>query len=148
MEEKLNPKDIFQRQFSIPYMVATVLYDGELIPQSFFDEPASRIEIKNFMKKVDIVENPALKPWNSKVTLTTADGTVYEKEMDPIELKGSVEHRYTREELIHKFKTLAKMSITKFPEGTLDTLIERILHLEDSQDVLEDVVFALTPNRI
>ena len=68
--------------------------------------------------------------------------------MDPIELKGSVEHRYTREELIHKFKTLAKMSITKFPEGTLDTLIERILHLEDSQDVLEDVVFALTPNRI
>ncbi len=148
MEEKLNPKDIFQRQFSIPYMVATVLYDGELIPQSFFDEPASRIEIKNFMKKVDIVENPALKPWNSKVTLTTADGTVYEKEMDPIELKGSVEHRDTREELIHKFKTLAKMSITKFPEGTLDTLIERILHLEDSQDVLEDVVFALTPNRI
>ncbi len=147
MEEKLHPKDVFQRQFSIPYMVATVLYDGELIPQSFFDEPAAREEIQAFMQKVDIVENPALKPWNSKVTLTATDGTVYEKEMDPRELKGSVEHRYTREELIYKFKTLARLSITKFPEGTLDKLIERVLHLEDSQDVLEDIVFALTPER-
>lgn len=147
MEEKLNPKDIFQRQFSIPYMVATMLYDGELIPQSFFDEPASRQYIKDFMQKVDIVENKDLKPWNSKVTLTTRDGRVFVKEMDPIELKGSVEHRYTREELIYKFKTLAKMSITEFSEETLNSLIDRVLHLEDSDDVLEDIVFALTPNR-
>lgn len=147
MEEKLNPKDIFQRQFSIPYMVATMLYDGELIPQSFFDEPASRQYIKDFMQKVDIVENHDLKPWNTKVVVTTTDGTVYEKTTDPIELKGSVQHRYTRDELIHKFKTLAQMSITEFPEGTLDTIINRVLHLEDSQDVLEDIVFPLTPNR-
>lgn len=147
MEEKLNPKDIFQRQFSVPYMVATMLYDGELIPQSFFDEPASRQYIKDFMQKVDIVENPDLVPWRSKVTLTTKDGRTFVKEMDPIELKGSVEHRYTREELIHKFKTLSKMSITEFPEGTLDTLIDNILNLEKSDDVLRDIVFTLTPNR-
>ena len=145
--EKLNPKDIFQRQFSIPYMVATMLYDGELIPQSFFDEPASREYIKEFMKKVSVVENPDLVPWRSKVTITLKDGRTFVKETDPIELKGSVEHRYSREELIWKFKTLSKMSITEFPEGTLDKLIDRVLHLEDSADVLEDIVFALTPNR-
>ena len=79
--------------------------------------------------------------------LTTKDGRTFVKEMDPIELKGSVEHRYTREELIHKFKTLSKMSITEFPEGTLDTLIDNILNLEKSDDVLRDIVFTLTPNR-
>ena len=145
--EKLNPKDIFQRQFSIPYMVTTMLYDGELIPQSFFDEPASRPHIKEFMKKVSVVENPDLVPWRSKVTITLKDGRSFVKETDPIELKGSVEHRYTREELIYKFKTLSRMSITEFPEGTLDKLIDRVLHLEESSDVLEDIVFALTPNR-
>ncbi len=145
--EKLNPKDIFQRQFSIPYMVTTMLYDGELIPQSFFDEPASRQYIKDFMKKVSVVENPDLVPWRSKVTITLKDGRTFVKETDPIELKGSVQHRYTREELIYKFKTLSKMSITEFPEGTLDKLIDRVLNLEESNDVLEDIVFALTPNR-
>lgn len=47
----------------------------------------------------------------------------------------------------HKFKTLSKMSITEFPEGTLDTLIDNILNLEKSDDVLRDIVFTLTPNR-
>ena len=147
MEEKLNPTDVFQRQFSVPYMVSTILHDDELIPQSFFDEPAARQEIKSFMEKVQITESKDLAPWRSRVTITTKDNSTFVKEMDPIELKGSVEHRYTQEELIHKFKTLAEMSVTDFSEETLDRLIDTVLHLEQSDDVLRDIVFALTPER-
>jgi len=145
IEEKLNPKDIYERQFSVPFMVATIIYDDDLMPDAFLDEAANRPFIKAFMQKVTLGEDFSLPSWESKVILTTKDGKVYEKIAQPIELKGSVINRYTRKELIAKFKKGLPYSLYKIDEAFVDQYAQAVLNLEKSQDIMKDVVLPLVP---
>ena len=145
IEEKMNPKDTYERQFSIPYMVATMVFDGDLMPNSFLDDAAARPYIKDFMQKVSMGEDFDLPEWYSKVYLTTKAGKTYEEIVGPEKLKGSVTNRYTREELIEKVKKCEPYSSMKMDEALLDRISENVLSLEKSTDVLTDVVVPLVP---
>lgn len=145
LEEKLNPVDNYQRQFSVPFMVATMIYDGDLMPDSFLDDAAARPFIKEFMQKISMEENFDLPEWYSKIYLTTKAGKTYEKLTGPEELKGSRTNRYTKEELITKIKKCVPYSVMPMDDTLVDGLIEKILNLETSTDVMNDVVIPIVP---
>ncbi len=145
LEEKLHPADIYQRQFSIPFMVATIMYDKHLFPDSFTDEAAARPEVQAMMRKVTFETDESLAPWDDVVTVYTKDGRKFEMLSSGSMLKGSMTNRYTREELIFKFKSMAKYSVMPFSDEVLTTIAENVLDLENSEDVLNDVYMHLIP---
>lgn len=145
LEEKLRPADIYQRQFSIPYMVATMIYDHDLLPDSFTDEAAARPEIQAMMRRVTFETDLSLAPWDDIVTVTTKDGRTFEMLASGSMLKGSATNRYTRDELIAKFKKCVKYSVMPMSDELVDQLIDNVLNLEKSEDVLSDVMKLITP---
>ena len=56
--EKQKPQSAYGARFSLPFMVATALIDGELTPASFRDERLSRGDIRDCMQKVSYIKNP------------------------------------------------------------------------------------------
>ena len=146
LEEKLHPHDIYERQFSIPYMVSTMILDGDLMPNSFTDEAAARPFIQEFMKKVDFSRDDSLPAWYSEVTITTTDGKKYVIMATPEMLKGSHSNRYSTEETIAKFKKCVPYSVFPMPDALVDKIINNVLYnLDKSQDVMEDVLKLITP---
>lgn len=145
IEEKLNPQDTYQCQFSVPFIIATMLYDGDIMPVSFKGDAIFRENIREFMKKVSLEKDESLPEWYSKVILTTKDGRRFEKTTGPEELKGSIQNRYSEEELIEKFKKLITYSILQQDESEWDKLIENTLRLEEQKDVVDDIVKYLIP---
>lgn len=146
LEEKLNPKDIYQRQFSIPYMVATIIYDHDLMPASFTDEAASRPEIKAMMQRVSFETDLSLPPWDVTVTVTAKDGRSFEMLSSGSMLKGSMTNRYTHDETIAKFKKTIPYSVFPINDELLGKIVNNVLdHLDESKDVMEDVLKLITP---
>lgn len=146
LEEKLHPHDIYERQFSIPYMVATILLDGDLMPDSFTDEAAQRPFIKEFMTKVTFEEDWSLPEWYSEVTVTDVNGKTYTLMATPEMLKGSHSNRYTREETIEKFMKCVPYSLFPMPQELVDKIVYNVLdHLDELDDCMEGILKLLTP---
>ena len=146
IEEKLNPADQYECQFSLPYMIATAIEDGEILPKSYWAEARERKSVRDFMPKVHLIRRDGLKPWATDIELTTTDGRVIKKFSDPDYIRGSLLNQFSEEDYIDKFKKLAPYSVYPLSDETVDKLIDTLLHLEQSEDVLTDVILPLTPD--
>jgi 2-methylcitrate dehydratase PrpD len=145
-EEKLNPADEYECQFSLPYMIATAVEDGKIVPSSYWSDARARESVRSFMPKVELIRRDGIKPWACDIELTTTDGRVITMFSDPDHIRGSLYNQFTEEDYIEKFKILAPYSVYKLSDETIDKLINTILHLEDVEDVLEEVIMPLTPD--
>ncbi len=146
MEEKLNPSDQYECQFSLPYMIATAIEDGEILPKSYWEEARARESVRRFMPKIELIRRDGLKPWSCDIELTTTTGRVLNMFSDPDHIRGSLFNQFTEEDYIDKFKKLAPYSVYPLSGETIDKLIDTLLHLEESEDVLRDVILPLTPS--
>lgn len=145
LEEKLNPKDEYECQFSVPFVISTALLDGEILPSSYKKEARERKEISEFMHRVILEENNDLKPWATKIHVYLRDGNEVEFISNPEDIKGSLENPFTEEDYIKKFKQLVPYSVYPLSDEKVDQFIKLVLNLENSSDVEKDLILPLTP---
>jgi len=142
-EVKWNPRTVPECQFSLPYTVATAAVDGTFFLDSYAPEKMFRREVRSLMMKISAREDADLPPLGARVTTRLKDGTVYTGEY--IYIKGHPENAFTEKELIKKFKKCALYSAYELDSVIIDSLVERILNLEEVEDVVEDLVLPLVP---
>ena len=145
VEEKLNPKDIYECQFSIPYLVATVAYDKDPVLESFDEVARSRPHVRDLMNRISIKLNPDLAEWGAKVVLTTKDGAVHSKVCYVEELKGGKNNPYNDTDLAIKFKKCVPYSAYKLSDKVVDKLLDSMFNLEKVEDVVAELIVPLTP---
>ena len=124
-----DPKTLHEGRFSIYFIAALALRDGQITVDNFTEEKVNDPELIALRKKVHAtgLDNVAL---NSTVRIIMKDGTVHER-FTPAP-KGSTENPLTFEELKDKFKITSGLS----PERA-DAVIDRIMRMEELASVQE-----------
>lgn len=87
-EVKWNPHTTPECQFSLPYTMATAIFDKRVFIDSYTVEAKTRKGVRNLMTKITAVEEKGLPPWAARVTVTLKDGRKLTKEI--IYVKGHV----------------------------------------------------------
>lgn len=128
-EAKRRPTTLVEAQFSMPFVAAVALMDGELTPRQFeparFADPATRA----LMDRVECVHDPELDrhyPGNMPawVSVTTTDGrTLAARASDP---RGDPANPLSDEELREKFRVLTGGS---YPGPRAEAIIGSVARL-------------------
>lgn len=78
--QPVRPTSAFLARFCLPFCAAVALLDGEVVPASFSARQLKRADLRGFMERVKVQEDPALTAtfpatWSSAVSVELADGT-------------------------------------------------------------------------
>ena len=144
-EKRWNPKDIYEFQYSLPFVVASAAYDGDVFITSFEEKARNRSEVRNLMSRISVSADEQMPVWAARLTTTLKNGKKYTNEFFARDVKGHPENMFSEKELIEKFKKSVPYSIYKIPEKSIDSLIDAILNMEKVQDVVDTVINPLVP---
>jgi len=140
---KWDPHTTPECQFSLPYTVATAVFDGRIFIDAYTEEAKARKNVRDLMTKITADEDKELPPWAARVTVRLKDGRRLTKEVWYV--KGHVKNPFTEDELIVKFKWMIPYSAYKLSDTVVNSLIETILKLEDVDDVVRSIIAPLAP---
>ena len=137
-----DPPNIWQAQFSLPYVVAAALVDGEVGPKQFNGSRFSDGDIRSQAEKVKLVADEEAGALASnkgmrscRVKIVTKDGVEFETFVGfP---KGSPENPMSEEELSSKFLELAEMSLGSEKARAVLTNLNRLEELDSISDIIE-----------
>jgi 2-methylcitrate dehydratase PrpD len=130
-----NPQSIYQAKFSLPFCIALALIKGSCGLEDFSEQSLFDPQIRKLMSRVCLQVDKdldAIHPakWAAVVEITTRSGDVLRGRTDfP---RGDPENPVDDQALIAKFRRLATGSIG---ERKVDELVERIMNLEEIEDV-------------
>jgi len=118
-----DPKTLHEARFSIYFVAAMALRDGQITIDNFTEGKVADPELIGLRKKVHAtgLDNAAL---SSRVRVVMKNGMVHER-FTPAP-KGSAENPLTLGELTDKFRITSGLS----SEGA-ETVIDRIMHMEE-----------------
>ena len=140
-DEKWNPENETDCQFSLPYVVATAVRDGTVFVDSYTETARSRKDVRELMTRIAAKADPNLPPWSARVITRLRDGREYAGEY--LHVKGHPKNPFSDGELIDKFRKCAAYSAVPFSENTITELTERILNIEQIEDVERDLIFPI-----
>ena len=148
-EQKTNPKNSVDAQFSLIYAIAALLCKGKYLIEEYSEEALKDQRTLDLCQKIECVADPVLDAqWpqkeHSKVIVTTYDGRELVQEVEAA--KGSLEDPMSEAEIIDKFRSLTKPFLT---EDTTEKLIALCMNLEkeDTIRVLAETVQGGLRNR-
>ena len=143
-EAKLNPETVPECQFSLPFVVATAMYDKDVFLNSYTPQARARPGIRDLITKISARHEPTLGTFAAVVTVTLKDGRKCSKECD--NAKGHPSNPLTEAELVNKFKKCVPFSAYKLNRSVVDSVITAILKIEEVDNVMRDLLLPLTPN--
>ena len=124
-----RPKSGTEGKFSLWFLAALALAEGDVVLEKFTDEKVGDPRIISLMERVDATLVRELK-FGAKVFVQMKDGKTYRGELkNP---KGSPLNPLNFEEISAKFKSTAKLGIG---EENLDRIIEKVKNLEQVTDI-------------
>jgi 2-methylcitrate dehydratase PrpD len=131
----VEPKTPYLAKFCLPFCAATALRYGHVQLGDFTDTRLRDEDIRALMRKVRIQSDPELtaaypRKWPARVQIVLKDGRRLSAANEYP--KGDPENPLSEEEVIGKFKTLVAGVIPPF---RAESLVERILHLEQIPDI-------------
>lgn len=141
-----RPKTGYEGKYSLEYVTAAAVLDGEIGLHTFADDKVNRPEIRTLIEKVECRTRSdsdwaQLKghSWNhpASVTIRLKDGRVYSGEAPCAH--GYPDMPLTKEESIHKYQTCAKLIL---PADRIECLSEKVFALEAQNDIA--MLMALT----
>ena len=138
-----DPKTVGECQFSLPFVLATAAVDGRVDPVASGPDASSRMQVRSLMEKVNASRDAGLPPWSAKVRTVLQGGMAYEDNC--FRAKGHPDNPLTDAELISKFRICAENAVTKPGPETIDKLVENILNLEKSSDIVRDILLLTIP---
>ena len=131
----MNPQTDVQAQFSLPYTVAAAILRGRVSFEEFYPEVLHDPNIREMMKKIEVIHNPEFDPefpkiWPARVTIRTTDGQALANRVDfP---KGDVENPLSWEELIFRFEDHSQ---TVFDPSHQKRIVSILKELEDLDNI-------------
>jgi len=141
-ESKWNPQTVPECQFSLPYTVATAVYDKDVFLNSYTPQAIVRPDVRDLMTRISAKEDSDLPPFAARVNTTLKDGKKYSKEC--IYVKGHPQNPFTEQELIAKFKKCVPYSAHKLSDPVVDSVTKALLNLENLDDVVGALILPLT----
>jgi len=137
-----NPPNIWQAQFSLPYVVAAALSEGKVGPDQFTDAKLGDEAIRSQAEKVTLVaddEAGALASGKGmrscRVKIVTHDGRAFETFVGYP--KGSPENPMTEEELSSKFVELAATALGSEKAGEVLKELNRLEEIDNISRIIE-----------
>ena len=129
---KQNPKTGLEGKFSIYFTAAVSFLKGDASEKQYTDENVTDPVISEMQKKIRVVIDDAMKEEEVLAKAVLHDGTsiVYEVQ----HAKGSLGNPMTDEDIIRKFKGLAKEWLN---DSEMDAYIESFLNLERMASIRE-----------
>ena len=134
-EQKRNPRNVIEAQFSMAFGAAVALVFGRASLSEYTEENLDRPEVKELMSKVHCVQDPSLEAnypsqWPAWVEVQTLDGRRLRAEVQYP--KGDPENALTWDELKDKFRDLTGPIISSTSQ---DAIVEAVDSLEELADV-------------
>jgi len=144
LAEKWSPETVPQCQFSLPYIVATVVYNGGIFLDDYTQEARKRADVRNLMTKISADLDENLPPLGTRLIIYLKNGKRISGEYT-IE-KGHPDNPLTIEEVIGKFRKCIPYAAKSLDNKLVETVIENILNLENVGDVVRDMILPLIPH--
>ncbi len=132
-----DPVNVQQSKFSMPFVLSTFVLKGNASINSFLYESLNDKRIRDLMKKVEMIYDEQIdreypKLWRGFVEVALTDGKILTGEVKYP--KGDPENFLSREEIMSKFKSLAKYSgITS--EKEIKDIIDLAMNLEKLDEI-------------
>ncbi len=136
-EVKRRPKAPGIAKFSMPFILGTVVCDGQVTLESFEPEKLERSEVLAIADKVTHEILPHLTKEQNKytdITIGTVRG-IFTTHMDfPL---GCMENPMSEEQRKEKFCHCAELSVKGYSRERLEQIYESVMRLEELEDVRE-----------
>jgi 2-methylcitrate dehydratase PrpD len=138
-----NPQTVPECQFSLPFAVASAAYDGGLFLESYYPEARQRRNVRELMAKISFKMKPGLPGTAGGIIIKLRDGKEYSREC--LYPKGHPSNPLTDQELVEKLKKCARFSACKLSPQVVNRLADKLLDLEQVEDVEKELLAPLTP---
>ena len=139
-----RPANIWQAQYSIPFIIGAALVDGEVGPRQIAEDRLGDRLILHEADKIRLIadaEVDALQPdmFAARVEVDTKDGRNFQTfKRYP---KGDLENPLTEEELSDKFKKLVTEVVGANKAEELAMLIDRLEKLDNIEGLIEKISY-------
>jgi 2-methylcitrate dehydratase PrpD len=133
---KMDPQNVVDTQFSMPWQASIALIDGKIDVDTFTEGNIHRPDVRQLMQKVewmvdDEFERRYPEHYSCAVTVTLTDGTEFTSEVrDP---KGDWRNPVTQEELEQKFINLAAREIKD--KARIKHIVDFVTGMHEIDDV-------------
>jgi 2-methylcitrate dehydratase PrpD len=140
-ETRKRPRTSMDARFSVPWSVAVALADRKVTLRDFAYENLENDRVLALADKVKAVFDESIKSPDDdvlspvRVIVTTKSGERYEETVS--RSRGRYPDSLSEEEIVAKFSDCATHAVRPLPAAQLDELVEKVLHLEDVDDVRE-----------
>ncbi len=128
-----EPKLGVQGKFSVWFLAALALAEGDVTVDKFTDEKVNDPRLVNLMRKITTKLDPRI-GFGARLYLKMKDGREFKEFL--AKPKGDPDNPLTFEELSTKYRNAAKLAI---PEKNIDILIPMIKEIERVSDINEIV---------
>lgn len=132
-EEKAHPKTSITSKVSIPFVVATIMKNGNLTLSDFEKDSLNDPKVLALTDLLEFEVDESHNSSSATALVKLKSGRLIENHVDCV--RGSVSSPLTLEQLVVKFRGNA--ALAKCPIADIDGLADALLHLEDVADVAE-----------
>jgi len=143
VEAKWDPQSDQNAQFSLPYVMSVVAFEGRFMIDGFKPPMRAREDIRELVSNVTVVGDRTMTGLDSRVTVRLRDGREYTMFCD--DCKGTPTMPLTDEEWRERLHDLSRYAAIEISTATADKLLDTLFALEESDDVLRDLVVPLMP---
>ena len=131
-----HPKTALEGKFSLEFCTAVALIDGGVSLKQFANEKVKDSVVQELIKKIKYVHpsemGAGLIDLGGELVVKLRNGKIYSRKVDIA--KGNPENPLSSDELIHKYRDCAGLSLS--PEDTNKSL-DLLLNLESIRDIAE-----------
>jgi len=132
IEVKRRPKTVYGARFSLPYVVAISLLDGELGLEQFSEQKLNNEQVIEIANKVEYVKDTSLPRTGGNIVIEMHDGKKYQYIRDfP---GGSPKYPLSEEEVKDKFRRNVK---TILNHNRIEDIIKIVLNIEEIDSICE-----------
>jgi 2-methylcitrate dehydratase PrpD len=144
-DQKWNPETVPQCQFSLPYVISSVVHDRGIFLDAYSPQARTRADVRAFMRRISAELDENLPPLGTRVTTRLRDGRTVVGECT-IE-KGHPDNPLTVEDVVAKFRRCAPFAAQPLEASAVSEVIESVLGLEAVENVADQVLLPLVPRK-
>jgi len=142
-EPKWNPQTDYDAQFSVPYVLATIAFQKKFLIEEFQEPTRGREDIRRLMSNITVSKDDQIGRFDTRLSITLNDGREFTTLCTTT--KGNPDLPFDEKDWADKFNSLARYSAYELTAATVASLIDRILNLEEVDDVTRELILPLTP---
>jgi len=143
VEAKWNPQSDQNAQFSLPYVVSVVAFERRFMIDGFKAPMRAREDIRQLVAKVTAEVDPGVGVLDARVTVRLHDGREFSTYCN--DCKGTPTMPLSDAEWRDRLLALCRYAACPIGEQTAEQLLDTLFTLEQSDDIVRDLLVPLTP---